>query len=275
MNSIYNLNRQELDSKGFTVISDYFTLEEIKACKNDIKKAFEGDKYPHHITSSASSFHVHNFFLYGENLRQILFGEKMQQIHKNFYSVNYTLRNAVASSIQTNNEIKDKLIHHPIGSEWHRDTPQFYDRNNISRALNNGITFQVIIALNPTNSANSTKALPGSHLDPFFEHKLYDSKLIEFTNKYGVQDMILKPGDIAIIDDNMFHKAGIATNDSRWLLFCSYTPWYIKPYFDYSQLQLDNMSLYEKHCLHQTSTPPNYDENLRNTFISNNWSTAQ
>lgn len=275
MNQIYDFNRHELDRKGFTVISDYFTPEEIKACKSDINKAFEGGKYPHHITSSASSFHIHNFFLYGESLRQILFGEKMQQIHKNFYSVNYTLRNAVASSIQINREIKDNLIHNPIGSAWHRDTPQFYNRNNISHALNNGITFQVIIALDPTNHANSTKAMPGSHLDTFLEHKLDDSRLIKFTETYGIQDMILKSGDIAIIDDNLFHKAGIATDDSRWLLFCSYTPWYIKPYFDYSKVQLENMTLYEKHCLHQTSTPPSYDEHLRNTFIPNNWNIAQ
>lgn len=275
MNQIYDFNRNELDQKGFTVIPNYFSPEEIKECKNDIDNAFEGGKYPHHITSSASSFHVHNFFLYGESLRKILFGKKMQEIHKNFYSINYTLRNAVASSIQINNAIKDNLIHNPIGSAWHRDTPQFYDRNNVSHALNNGITYQVIIALDQTNTMNSTKAMAGSHLDGFAEHKLEDAKLNEFINKYGVQDMLLKSGDIAIIDDNMFHKAGVASNESRWLLFCSYTPWYIKPYFDYSTVQLNDMTLYEQHCLHQTSTPPNYDEHLRNTFVSNNWSKVE
>ena len=81
----------------------------------------------------------------------------------------------------------------------------------------------------------------------------------------------MNAGDTVIIDDNIFHKVGMATKQSRWMLFCSYTPWYVKPYFDFSAIELPGITEYEKHCLHKTSSPPHPMESIRNTFQPNNW----
>jgi ectoine hydroxylase-related dioxygenase (phytanoyl-CoA dioxygenase family) len=261
----------ELDENGFTVMKNFINKEIINGAKQELIDAFKDGHHPHHIIASSSSLHVHNFFLYGKQLRALLFGEKMQQLHLSCFDSSYSLRNAVASSIQINEGVVDSSIHKPIGSDWHRDTPQFLNRKGNYVTLSEGTTFQVIIAIDATNITNSTKVFVGSHKDPLKGHKLNEQQIEDFSSRYQLQDVILESGDVAIIDDNIFHKAGLATKDSRWLLFCSFTPWFIKPYFDYTQIQLDAMTSYEAHCLHQTSKPPMYNEQLRNTYISNNW----
>jgi len=274
MNDISCITKEHLEclqNKGFCKIDKFFESTLISSCKNEIEKIAGKDSSIKHLLKSPTSTHIHNFFLYGSALRNILFGRKMQTIHKDVFGIYYCLRNAVASSIHINPD-EDSQIHKPIGHGWHRDTPQFYERNGKSRVLGAVFTYQVVVAIDDSNKGNSSKVLSGSHNESKISgHRFNDHEEEILKEKYNIKNLTMSSGDIVIIDDNLIHSAGIPGTQSRWLLFCSYTPWYIKPYFDFSTMELPNITEYEKHCLHKTSSPPFTTDPLRNTFQPNQW----
>jgi hypothetical protein len=271
MSSIQPHHLDELRRSGFVKIGQFFASDLVARCRAELEAAVAQRQSTTHILTSASSVHVHNFFLYGPLLRRLLFGPELQVLHKRAFGPNYCLRNAVASTIQLNSASEENPLHHPIGAGWHRDTPQFHDRDALSRVIGSECTYQVIVALDPSDAVNSTKLLGGSHRAAVAGHKLSDGDLELLMREPGLTDLLMAPGDVAVIDDNTFHKAGLPTSRSRWMLFCSYTPWFVKPYFDFTSVELPDMTAYEAHCLHRTSMPPDSSEPLRNTFRSNDW----
>jgi len=261
----------DLAQYGFAKQSQFFTGAQIEACRAELEEAaLEHGRSPH-VLRSAESVHIHNFFLHGAELRRLLFGPALQSLHAQVFGRSYCLRNAVASSIQLNPSVDTTALHAPIGAGWHRDTPQFHDRTGQSRVAGPGVTYQVIVAIDASSVENSTKVIAGSHRADWPGHRLTHDEAAQKVAEWGEQDVILNPGDIGIIDDNLFHRAGVATPHSRWMLFCSYTPWYVKPYFDFSATVMPDLTEYEAHCLHMTAVPPRPEERLRNTFRPTAW----
>jgi hypothetical protein len=267
---MYDLAISQLDKLGYSVLPALIPLEKVSACHSELQALSLSSEKNNHVLFSPSSCHIHNFFLHGIALRNTLFGPELREIHRVFFGPFYCLRNAVASSIHRGSTNEESPLGAPIGSEWHRDTPQFINRSGSSEVIGPGITYQVIISIDGSNSENSTKVIPESHRWSSRGHRL---KVADVDGYKGEpeKNIILNPGDIAIIDDNLFHRAGTASERSRWMLFCSYTPWYIKPYFDFSKVSLPKMTSYEAHCLHKTATPPDPYERLRNTFSMSDW----
>ena len=263
----------ELDEVGFYVLPNFLSKSQINDCRNELVAYVEGKGPKKHLLRSNNSSHIHNFFLHGCALRRTLFGPEIEQLHLAIFGREYCLRNAVASNIQMNPSGSSEL-QAPIGAVWHRDTPMFRDRKGTSKVIGPSITYQIIIAIDKSSVENSTKVIIGSQKDKSPGHRIPPALSADKVFNMGLQNITLKPGDIAIIDDNLFHSAGKATLNSRWMLFCSYTPWFIKPYFDYANTQISNPSDYEAHCLHMTSVPPKSEDELRNTFQPNTWGSS-
>lgn len=261
----------DLAEIGCAILPGYFTQDRIAACRTELKDAVLSHGLTPHVLRSTESVHIHNFFLYGAQLRSTLFGPELQRLHAEVFGKSYCLRNAVASSIQLNPSADDSALHAPIGFGWHRDTPQFHDLEGKSKVAGPGVTFQVIVAIDNSSIENSTKVIPRSHRADWPGHRLDPDEAIKFITTYGERNVVLQAGDVAIIDDNLFHRAGMATPNSRWMCFCSYTPWYVKPYFDFSVTVLPDLTEYEAHCLHMTAVPPRPEEPLRNTFRPSAW----
>jgi hypothetical protein len=260
-----------LAEAGFVTLPKVFSSEWVAACRAELEEAALGHGRTPHVLRSTESVHVHNFFLHGARLRRTLFGPELQELHAEVFGTSYCLRNAVASSIQLNPTADATALHAPIGAGWHRDTPQFHDRAGQSHVAGPGVTFQVIVAIDNSSVENSTKVIPGSHTKDWPGHRLAPDDAAGKIATYGEQDVVLQAGDVAVIDDNLFHRAGLATPHSRWMLFCSYTPWFVKPYFNFSETVLPDLTAYEKHCLHMTAVPPRPEEPLRNTFRPTAW----
>lgn len=252
---------------GFGIEKNYLSTAQVSACREELQAICNDVRPQAHLLKSPNSIHIHNFFLYGNSLRKTLFGPELRRLHLEMFGKEYCLRNAVASNIQELSSGTSSRLKKPIGAGWHRDTPQFNNQQGVSRVLGPGLTFQVIIALDESSSENCTKVISESHLSEIAGHRL---PLSESAN-IAEHNLILNPGDIAVIDDNVFHRAGEATPHSRWVLFCSYTPWFVKPYFDFASANLPDLSDYEAHCLHRNARPPHPEEALRNTLLINHW----
>jgi hypothetical protein len=268
---MYEFALAELDELGFSIQPNFFPELQAIDCRNELVAFIEDTSPKKNLLQSNESCHIHNFFLHGNALRRALFGPQIQQLHEAIFGREYCLRNAVASNIQLNASAASSELHKPIGAGWHRDTPMFHDRSGLSKVIGPGISYQIIIAIDESSVENSTKVIPGSHKNDWPGHRLPPSASADGVTEIGLQNVSLEPGDIAIIDDNLFHKAGCPTLNSRWMLFCSYSPWFVKPYFDFSNIKVSNLTDYEAHCLHMTSKPPECEDVLRNTFQPNAW----
>ena len=65
------------------------------------------------------------------------------------------------------------------------------------------------------------------------------------------------------MDSNLYHKSGEATNMSRWSVFNLYSPWFVKPYFQFHKFMKNKkITNHEKKLMHFNSIPP-YDQNVR------------
>ena len=103
--------------------------------------------------------------------------------------------------------------------------------------------------------------LPKSHKRSFKISKKYK------TTKYKFLEA--DKGSLIILDTNLAHKAGIPSNESRWAIFNMYSPWYIKPYYEYYRIKnIPNFSKKIKKVLHYDYIPPVDYNKQRNTIKS-------
>ena len=85
----------------------------------------------------------------------------------------------------------------------------------------------------------------------------------------GVKFLEAKKGSIIILDTNLAHKVGKPSNKSRWSIFNMYSPWFIKPYYEYYKIKkIPNFSKDVKKILHYNYIPTTDYNKRRNTISS-------
>ena len=252
-----------MNLKKYTLVKHGFEIHKTKISKKKIKEIIDlSKKIKKRKIESTYSKHYHNFFLNNKKLTNLLFNKIVKKLYLKYFGYNYCLRNAVLSDISIN-ENKNFSIKKPIGDGWHRDTPQFFNKKNQSCVMGAQKTYQFIIALDNVSNINATKIVPKSHLIKNLGHRVSDFQNNKF-NKKNVP-LTLKSGEVAILDDNVFHKAGLPTKDRRRLIFLGFAPWYIKPYFDYKKIIRQDDSNFLKYIFHYLTTPPSIKEKFRVT----------
>ena len=81
----------------------------------------------------------------------------------------------------------------------------------------------------------------------------------------------MKSGSICLMDTGVIHRGGASTTTSRWSIFNIYTPWFVKPYFNYKKLlgnKAKKLKNHEKKILHFFSEPPKSQNERINTLIN-------
>ena len=69
------------------------------------------------------------------------------------------------------------------------------------------------------------------------------------------------------MDSNLVHRAGVAGNESRWSIFNLYSPWFVKPYYQFNQLvKKKKIPKRTQKLLHFYSTPPE-NQNIKITTL--------
>lgn len=235
------------------------------AC-NDCVQDLNELAFDHSLVSrSPYSTHIHNPFLFSENIRNLLNSPEIVNIYSAFFGEMYILRNFVASTISRSNQ-SSTAFDKPIGHSWHRDTPQFYTHDKVSVCLPAEITFQLVVALEKTNPINSTEfLLKTNNYSAVSSHRLPVE--IDLPDQYISKKLTMEAGDIAIMDDNTFHRAGKPDNsNTRWLLFISFVPWYVRPYFLYNKI--NTFTQFERHIFGECVDLPDPFSRVKSSFKS-------
>lgn len=141
------------------------------------------------------------------------------------------------------------------GVGWHTDT-RFIRGKGVQPSLSY-IAILCLDAFGPDNGA--THAIPGSHLR-YQRPPDRDADLAHI-------DLIVPKGGMAVIDTALWHRVGPPSPQSRWGIFNTYGPWFLKPYHRFNEMfSADEMAALApimQQLLHNDSIPPkDHDESM-------------
>ena len=257
----YSLNYKnqiinEITRKGYCIVNDVFHKKEIEKYKTNIKYIYKRRLKLGLSVGSTNNQCIYNFFQENLDLMPLVYIKKIDKILEKLLDENYVLQSSNAQNRQIEKIEKNKK-NFKIGNNWHTDSRYL---NN--KRISNGFSYLVIIALEDfTKDTASTQYIKDS-LKDFSKPKRFAQK------KYNTLEM--KSGSICIMDTGITHRGGKPTKTSRWSIFNIYSPWFVKPYFNYKKLlgkKSKRLNKKEKKILHFFSEPPTSHNKRVNTII--------
>jgi len=141
------------------------------------------------------------------------------------------------------------------GVGWHTDS-RFIGGEGIKPSL----CYMSILAIDQFDVTNgATHYIPRSHL----LYRRPDDRDADLDFEF----MTMPRGTMAIIDTALWHRIGEATTSSRWGVFNTYGPWFMKPYHRFHDMfsaeQMENFSPITRQLLHWDAVPPkHHDESM-------------
>ncbi len=242
---------KSLKKNGYVILKDIFSK---KYCDNTIMKLekilhdrIKKNKY----VGSKNTVVLYNYFIENISLINFIYHKLIDKFLKKLIDEDYVLISAAARNKRFFN-LKDNKFKKSkaSGNKWHTD-----NRYIGGKALKPSINYFVIIALDDFTKYNGgTKFIPKSHIN--------SKKIIKNYKNYSYFNA--KKGSIIIMDSNLLHSAGEPSDKNRWSIFHLYSPWFVKPYFQFTKL-IDKKKLPTKvrKILHFESIPPvDYNKRL-------------
>ena len=199
---------------------------------------------------------VQSPFRFDSEFFNLIYFKKINKILSKLLGEDYTLTN---STIFNRRIYNHKLVHgNDMGDSWHTDS-RYLD----GIRLDKGFGYLVLIMFEDFTKDNGpTMYVPKSHT-----LRSRPKKNVKFKHKL----ITGKKGTMYIIDTGIWHKGGSSTTNSRWSLFNYYSPWFVKPYYQYEKMlgkiKSKKISKQIKKLLHYYSTPPVNDDTRNSTVI--------
>ena len=252
INSIIN----DLNHKGFCIIKNFYPKKKCRFFKKEIEKILKIRIKKRKYVGSKNSIVLYNFFQENLKLTELIYNKKLDNILSKIIDKEYVLNNAVVRNV-SNFKTKSKKFKSVIGttSKWHKDSR--YIQNH---ALYPPINYLLVTTLEDFSKKNgATKYIP-------FSHKLLKREKKQNYKKFKYLEADC--GSLIILDVNLTHKAGDPSDISRWSVWNKYSPWFVKPYFQFhSFLKKKKLSKQLQKILHFNSTPPLNYTVRRDTII--------
>ncbi len=251
---------RQVKSDGVAIVADVFSeadcaryVEKLERIVTDAVKS--GDYF-----GSQGYQVIYNYFLYDPSLYELFAHDLIDEVMTSLIDSDYVL----ISPSARNPHIRPDL---PAGDKtsglgWHADArvadPATGALYRPSQA------FYAMIALEPFAKGNSaTHYIPKSHLRyqrPPDRNAKLDHEVLE-----------ARTGSVVFFDAALWHRAGEATDVSRWSIFNQYGPWFMKPFFrftdHYTVEQLKALPPKVQKLLHLCCTPP-LDANARRPTVT-------
>ena len=245
-----NYHIKELREKGITKIKNILSDKECDYFVDRSNKLFLRllKKNRTHTFNSECQW-IQSPFRFDDKFYKLLYFKKIDKIFSKLLDKNYVLTN---SSIVNRRIYKHKKIKGiNMGDKWHTDS-RYLD----GKRLDKGFGYLVIIMLEDFNEDNGcTQYIPTSH---FYRERPKRNKNYKYKLLTG------KKGTIVVMDTGIWHKGGKPNDTSRWSIFSYYSPWFVKPYYQYDKMigqkKMKSLNKKLKKLLHFNSTPPINDD---------------
>ena len=248
---------KELNKTGYCIINNVFKKKEVEKYIKDIRDIYNKRSLLGQSIGSRNNQCIYNFFYENLNLMPLVYIKKIDALLKKLLNKDYVLQSSNAQNRYIE-EFKDNKKKFKIGNNWHTDS-----RYVNNKRVSNGFSYLVIIALECFTDLNASTQ--------FIKNSLKSKKKPKRFSQKNFDTLKMKSGSICIMDTGVTHRGGISTNVSRWSVFNIYTPWFVKPYFNYKNLlgnKAKKLNKDEKKILHFFSEPPSSHNERINTLVN-------
>jgi ectoine hydroxylase-related dioxygenase (phytanoyl-CoA dioxygenase family) len=234
----------ELRDVGLTIIPDAYTPEQVALFVEKIS-AIAGPMV-------GDTQNVWSFFRHDHALFDLVYHPTLDAILTAALDADYTLTAADVINRQKRGAASN------FANDWHTDS-----RYLGGLRLDAGFSYSVVIMLDDFTKENGgTHYIPGSH------------KLRQRPDRQGgypYRVLTGEAGTMAIFDSGLWHKGGPSSEKRRWGVFNLYSPWFVKPYFDYPKMlgpEFGKQTTKDlRRLLHYNSQPPVDDTERTNTLV--------
>lgn len=240
---------------GICLVPAVFSAAECKGYCGILEDTLRGLSDRGEYCGSSMTQVIYNYFIHDARLYPLFAHPLMDAVMQRLIDKDYVLISPSARNPRLLESIPADRI--TSGDGWHVDSRV---ADPATGALYRpSFSYYSVVALEPFRKENSaTHYLPRSHLRyqrPPDRNAAYEYDVME-----------ADAGSVVFFDSALWHRTGLPTPTSRWSIFNMYGPWFLKPYFRFSE-NLDRPTMEKmpptvQRLLHLFSTPPR-DSNAR------------
>jgi hypothetical protein len=233
-------------SEGIIIVRQVFSENECDQVKEKLDKILDKRLKNGHYYGNQGNQVLDNYFLDNQSLLSLIYEDITDQLMKILIDNDYVLISPSARNVRNWNESKSGKT--ASGSGWHTDS-RFLGGVGIQPSL----CYMSIVCIDPFKKENGcTHYIPKSHL--LYEKPKNRDK--EMSHEY----LLANKGDLVIFDTALWHRLGVASKKSRWGVFNTYGPWFMKPYHRFLDMfSLKDIQKFDpiiRQLLHYDSHPP-------------------
>lgn len=240
---------QEIRSEGFCVAPGVFSPSESEALCAILDGIVQDSAQKGSYFGSNSTQVIYNYFLHNERLYDLVAHPLIDEVMRSLIDNDYVLISPSARNPCYRNDLpQGKKV---SGEGWHVDSRVADPKTGA--LYRPSMSYYAVVALQPFRRNNSaTRYVPKSHLryqkpldrEADIEHSVWEADA----------------GSVIFFDSALWHRTGTPTETSRWSIFNMYGPWFMKPYFRFSENmtveQQKRLPAVVQKLLHLNSTPP-------------------
>jgi hypothetical protein len=236
-------------SEGFAAVPGVFSPEECRTYCDIFERAVANQIAAGGYFGSRSTQVLYNYFLHDPRLYDLFAHPLMNEVLSGLIDKDYVLISPSARNPRIREDLPEGRK--TSGEGWHVDSRVAVPETG--ELYRPSLSYYSVVALEPFRSGNSaTRYVPKSHLryqrppsrDAEMDHLIWEAEA----------------GTVIFFDSALWHRAGAATETSRWSVFNMYGPWFMKPYFRFAENmtrdQLVALPPLVQKLLHLNSTPP-------------------
>ena len=244
----------ELKTDGIVVVNDVYSSEQCDEFRDILDRAVAKRRSIQSYCGDDTNQVLDNYFTDDPSLLELLYQPITDKVMRRMIDDDYVL---ISPSARNRRLVVDgKFGKKTSGHGWHTDS-RFTQGG---RGFEPSLCYMAVVLIDDFACDNgATHFIRGSH-------KLYQ-RPEDRDADLDYENMVGKAGSVVIFDTALWHRVGEASRKSRWGVFNTYGPWFMKPYHRFwemfSEQEFSEMSPIIKQMLHCDSLPPrDHDESM-------------
>ena len=235
-----------IQQEGLIIIKKVFSIKECDLIKNELDKTLNIRLNKGHYCGNNNNQVLDNYFMDNRSLLKLIYQEVTDKLMRILIDEDYVLISPSARNRRIlNNENFGDIT---SGHGWHTDA-----RYVGGKGVKPSLSYMAIACIDSfTKNNGCTHYVTKSHL---LNHKPKNREE-KITHEY----LVANRGDLVILDTALWHKVGDASEISRWGVFNTYGPWFMKPYHRFTEMfnekEIRNFEPIIRQLLHYDSNPP-------------------
>lgn len=243
---------KELNSVGVVILENVLSQRECDTYCDVLERQLADRRAKGSYCGNETNQVLDNYFMTDPKLLDLLYQDVSDQVMRRMIDNDYVL---ISPSARNRRLMPENFGKKTSGVGWHTDA-----RYIGGKGIQPSLCYMTILCIDEFGRENgATHYVPRSHLR--YERPAdRDAKL-------DYEYMLVPRGGMAIIDTALWHRVGDATTQSRWGVFNTYGPWFLKPYHRFNKMfnaeQMASFPPIIRQLLHWDSQPPrDHDDSM-------------